>query len=91
VGAVIFRILSLNFRFCIFLWHRCSHSWWSGFTFCRVNKSYPEHCNVYYKHCKADVSTNVDREFFYDQFIHTYARSLCKYRPEVKSRRVYIR
>jgi len=31
------------------------------YLYCRVNKSYPEHCNVY--HCKADVLTNVNREF----------------------------
>jgi len=34
---------------------------WIYLGYCRVNKSYPEHCNVY--HCKADVLTNVDREF----------------------------
>jgi len=72
MGAVLFRILSLNFRFYIFLRpsivYGCPEviSWWSGFTYCRVNKSYHEHCNVYHKHSKAHVLTNVEREFFFN-------------------------
>jgi len=79
VGAVIFRTLELPVL--RLLWHRGWGviSWWSGFTYYGVNKSYHEHCNVYHKHCKADVFTNVARIF------HSYLYKIAvKYIPEVK-------
>jgi len=35
--------------------------------------------NVYHKHCKPDVLTNVDREIFYEQFI------LCKIAVKIQT------
>ncbi len=67
--ADIFRMLSLNFCFC------CSTiapmlksiSWWSGFTYCRVNGSYM--CIVMFE---ADVITNVSipGRSWNEQFTH---------------------
>jgi len=65
-----------------FLWHRCRGviSWWSGFTYCRVNKSYHEHCNVYQKQMS-------NGNFFFTSSSFIPMQDRCENKPEVKNER----